>query len=374
MLSSTVLITSAAIVILSASSGGRIAHGFAPPSSSSLRSSVILLSSSRRRNPSPSGEHDDDRRGGRRDAPSSSFPPVSADDVVVGRDRFLVEARRTTGGLAAALAILLTSSTSCPLPSSALVKGNAPPPPRGGEQQATTTTTTTTKCRNVEECQEIAEREETLRSMRDAERAMSGPKPRYAPGGTKYLDVLVEADDVLVAAKKASGGKEAAAAMTAKSGDVATVHYKVLKIGKRSYDGLSGEGTVVFSRGYGLEDDERVAGDRDFAFKIGDDRVIRALNDAVPGMAVGGTRRIGVTPFNGWEKNTRLCDGGPGGSGAGGELKTDYVVVPTATMVEQESCFDKTKLPFPSTYAQERRMAQRFDQSLIVEVRLVSLS
>lgn len=100
----------------------------------------------------------------------------------------------------------------------------------------------------------------------------------------------------------------------------------------------------------------------------------KALNDAVPGMAVGGTRRIGVTPFNGWEKNTRLCDGGPGGSGAGGELKTDYVVVPTATMVEQESCFDKTKLPFPSTYAQERRMAQRFDQSLIVEVRLVSLS
>jgi len=26
-----------------------------------------------------------------------------------------------------------------------------------------------------------------------------------------------------------------------------------------------------------------------------------------------------------------------GGSGTGGELKTDYVVVPTATMVEQES-------------------------------------
>ena len=99
-----------------------------------------------------------------------------------------------------------------------------------------------------------------------------------------------------------------------------------------------------------------------------------ALSDAVPGMAVGGTRRISVTPQSGWEKNTRLCDGGPGGSGAGGDLKTDYVVVPTATMVEQEACFDKTKLPFPATYAQERRMAQRFDQSLILEVRLVNLS
>ena len=111
--------------------------------------------------------------------------------------------------------------------------------------------------------------------MRDAERASSVPKPRFAPGGTRYLNVLVEADgsgggDYV----KASGGEEAMAAV-AKSCDVATVHYKVLKIGKRSYDGLSGEGTVVFSRGYGLEDDERVAGDRDFVFKIGDDRVIR---------------------------------------------------------------------------------------------------
>ena len=101
--------------------------------------------------------------------------------------------------------------------------------------------------------------------------------------------------------------------------------------------------------------------------------MIKALNDAVPGMAVGGTRRISVTPQNGWEKNTRSCDGGPGGSGAGGDLKTDYVIVPTATMVDQEGCFDKMKLPFPTTYAQERRMAQRFDQSLIMEVQLVNV-
>ncbi|KAL3773834.1 hypothetical protein ACHAW5_006431 [Stephanodiscus triporus] len=307
MLSSAALIISSAIV-LSASSGG-IAHGFAPPSSSSSSSFAAppssSSSSSSRRRPSPAPRERDDRGGGRRGGPSS--PPVpAADDVVVGRDRFLVEAAGRSAGvcLAAAMAFLLTS-TSFPLPSGALVKGNAPPPPRrrrddndgsgeagGGEQQQQQQA----KCRNVEECQEIAEREETLRSMRDAERASSGPKPRFAPGGTRYLDVLVEADGSGGDDVKATGGEEAAAAV-AKSGDVATVHYKVLKIGKRSYDGLSGEDTVVFLHGYGLEDNKRVAGDRDFVFKIGNDRDIR-----------------------------------------------------------------------------ERRMAQKFDQSLIVEVRLVSLS
>lgn len=191
----------------------------------------------------------------------------------------------------------------------------------------------------------------------------SGPKAQVTSGGTRYLDV-----------DPAGAGDNGAAAAVAKAGDDVDIHYRVLKLGKRSYDGLSGEGTVVFSRGYALEDDEKVPGDRSFKFTLGDGRVIKALNDAVPGMATGGTRRISVTPRNGWEKDTRECDGGPGGRGAGGDLKTDYVVVPTATMVEQEACFDRTKLPFPTTYAQERRMAQRFDQSLIVEVRLVKIS
>ena len=89
---------------------------------------------------------------------------------------------------------------------------------------------------------------------------------------------------------------------------------------------------------------------------------------------VGALRRISILPQKGWNKNIKQCDGGPGGSGTGGELKTDYVVLPTATMMEQEACYDKSKQPFPQTYAQERRMAQRFDQSLIMEVRLVNVS
>jgi hypothetical protein len=127
-------------------------------------------------------------------------------------------------------------------------------------------------------------------------------------------------------------------------------------------------------RGYGLEDDEDKAGVKSFSFTVGDNQIVGALNDGIQGQVIGSTRRIAVLPQMGWEKATRECDGGPGGGGNGGELKTDYVVVPTATMVATETCFDKAKLPFPSTYAEQRRMAQRFDQTLILEVELVALN
>ena len=134
----------------------------------------------------------------------------------------------------------------------------------------------------------------------------------------------------------------------------------------------------MYETGYGLEDDEeegkeyyfecRVAGENDAS-----NRVILALTDALVGMSVGEVRRLSVTPQRGWELPGRACDGGPGGQGNGGELKTDYVVVPTATMVATETCFDKTRLPFPTTYAQQRRMAQRFDQSLILQIELQTI-
>lgn len=193
-------------------------------------------------------------------------------------------------------------------PSYALVKGNAPPPPKKSSASSEER-----KCRNVEECQEMTERAEAIKAQQDAEKSAANP-PQVTSSGTKYLDLE---------------GSTTSSDKIAKAGDSVEIHYKVLKLGKRSYDGLSGEGTVVFSRGYALEDDETEIGDHSFKFTIGDDQVITALNDAVQGMAVGGLRRISVTPRNGWEKNTKLCDGGPGGSGAGGELKTDYVVVPT---------------------------------------------
>lgn len=130
----------------------------------------------------------------------------------------------------------------------------------------------------------------------------------------------------------------------------------------------------IIITGYGLEDDEKNPGSKSFTTTVGSYQNIAALNDAILGMNVGGLRRFAILPQKGWERPTKLCDGGPGGSGAGGELKTDYVVVPTATMVSTESCFDQTKIPFPTTYAEQRRMAQRFDQSLIMEVQVVGIA
>lgn len=240
----------------------------------------------------------------------------------------------------------------------------------------------------MEECQEQAEKAEALRLQREKERMESGkgPKVGVTEGGVRYLDVVDDGDeengDTDNGAKTKTKEEEegSASVIAVKKGDTIEIYYKVLKLGKRSYDGLSGEGTVVFSRGYGLEDDENTFGDKSFVFTVGDADVIDALNEGVVGMTFDATgkarlskRRISIAPQKGWEKSTPQCDGGPGGSGAGGELRTDYVVVPTATMVDQEACFDKAKRPFPGTYAQERRMAQRFDQSLIVEVVLAGV-
>lgn len=250
--------------------------------------------------------------------------------------------------LQGATAMTLATLTFQPHRANALVKGNAPPPKKGPAEER--------KCRNVEECQEMAER---LAAKQEEEARANMIPPSVTERGTKFRDVVEAKDGTAIA----------------KEGDTATIFYKVLKLGKRSYDGLSGEGTVVFSKGYGLEDDEDKAGVKTFSFKIGEDgAVIRALSDGILGQKVGSIRRISVSPQMGWERATRECDGGPGGQGSGGELKTDYVVVPTATMVATETCFDKTKLPFPSSYAEQRRMAQRFDQSLILEVELVALN
>mmetsp|Transcript_11876 Transcript_11876/g.34066 ORF Transcript_11876/g.34066 Transcript_11876/m.34066 type:complete len:344 (+) Transcript_11876:93-1124(+) len=250
----------------------------------------------------------------------------------------------------------MAGTVGLPDPSYALVKGVAPPPKKSASSDKP-------KCTNVEECQALAEQ----RATEERAREESGPPPLVTKGGVKYRDLEVGT----IALDPETG---ADVSTSAKEGDDVSVYFKVLKLGKRSYDGLSGEGTVVFSRGYGLEDDETKSGEKSFRTTVGAFQNIAALNEALVGMKPNGLRRFAILPQKGWEKATAACDGGPGGGGAGGEIRTDYVVVPTATMVQQEACFDTNKLPFPSTYAQQRRMAQRFDQSLIMEVQLVSIN
>jgi len=241
---------------------------------------------------------------------------------------------------------LMTASVSSLQPAQALVKGNAPPPKKSA--------TTALKCTNVDECQKIAEQKE--QELKE-ERELNSTPTLVTKKGTRYKDLELGDPDKGVV----------------EDGNEVTLIYKVLKLGKRSYDGISGEGTVVFSRGYGLEDDETALGTKSFVTTVGSVQNIRALNDAIVGMNVNGMRRFSVQPQAGWEKPTKLCDGGPGGQGAGGDLKTDYVVVPTATMVSTETCFDNTKLPFPISYGEQRRMAQRFDQALIMEVQVLKV-
>jgi hypothetical protein len=85
------------------------------------------------------------------------------------------------------------------------------------------------KCTNVEECQAMAERKQAEESSLK----IQGSPPKVSQGGTRYIDMDI--------------GDESKSSV--KHGDEVTIYYKVLKLGKRSYDGPSGEGTVVFSRG-----------------------------------------------------------------------------------------------------------------------------
>ena len=59
-------------------------------------------------------------------------------------------------------------------------------------------------------------------------------------------------------------------------------------------------------------------------------------------------------------------------SGVGGTEK-DSAIMTMAMMVETYVCFDKEKRLFPTSYAEQRRMVQRFDQSLIIDAKLVNI-
>lgn len=149
----------------------------------------------------------------------------------------IVVARRSVLQSAAAAAAFAAATLTSPLPSHALVKGNAPPPkssPPGSSSEK--------KCRNVEECQEQAER---LAQQKLEEEMANATPPKVAPGGSRYKDIV----EVAGGGSSTEGEEGSSTIRVAKAGDTVELRYKVLKLGKRSYDGLSGEGTVVFSRG-----------------------------------------------------------------------------------------------------------------------------
>ncbi|CAN0056791.1 unnamed protein product [Scytosiphon promiscuus] len=142
--------------------------------------------------------------------------------------------------------------------------------------------------------------------------------------------------------------------------NVVNMRYRVEKLGKRSYDGISGETQSVFSLGYGEDDDKE--GDT-LTVPLGAGRLVSAVDEGVLGMRVGGVRRVAVRPERGWKKSDPKC-----------ATEIDMGVmsgVPGAALAKVEDCIDVTLEPRPVGYGATRRMARRFDETLIVEVELV---
>jgi len=147
---------------------------------------------------------------------------------------------------------LITAS----LPTHALVKGSAPPPKRKKMDKVT--------CKSIDECERIGE-------QRAKEELAPPQQISLTAGGDRYYDVSVGTGN--------AAGK----------GQAVDFKFRVMRAGKRSSDGVSGEGSTIFSYGYGEEDEP--AGSTERAV-VGQGRLIRALDDGMVGLS-GGIRTIG---------------------------------------------------------------------------------
>ena len=167
------------------------------------------------------------------------------------------------------------------------MKGSAPPPKAAKLEKRT--------CKTIDECEEIGRKKEAELFDEADEESISKTK-----AGDAYRD-LVQGE---------GGGSPV------QDGSVVEVKYRVLRLGKRSRDGLSGEASPIFSFGYGEDDDKET--DTTF-LTIGSPYVVPALNEGLKGMRPGGRRRINVRPERGWKLPDSIC------------LKTytDVTIVPT---------------------------------------------
>eukprot|EP00611_Tribonema_gayanum_P010158 TRINITY_DN2007_c0_g1_i2.p1 TRINITY_DN2007_c0_g1~~TRINITY_DN2007_c0_g1_i2.p1 ORF type:complete len:158 (-),score=24.82 TRINITY_DN2007_c0_g1_i2:194-667(-) len=152
--------------------------------------------------------------------------------------------------------------------------------------------------------------------------------------------------------------------MQVNKGSTVDLRYRVMKLGKRSYDGLSGEATMVFSLGYGEDDDKEGSV---VTVPVGKGKLITAVDEAIVGMKLGGKRRVLVRPDRGqgWKKDDPNCAALIDVGIASG--------IPGATIAKVEDCIDETLEPRPVSYGAKRRMARRFDEALIVEIEPVAV-
>mmetsp|Transcript_4525 Transcript_4525/g.11974 ORF Transcript_4525/g.11974 Transcript_4525/m.11974 type:complete len:326 (-) Transcript_4525:349-1326(-) len=232
-----------------------------------------------------------------------------------------------------------------PSPAHALIKGSAPPPKMAPKER---------KCKSIDECEALGEKtkaEAQANERTDFERTS---------GGDRYRDLIT------------GDGKAAA------TGDVVELRYRVMRLGTKARDGLSGEGQTIFSFGYGEDEDK----EGDVAtVQIKGQNLIPGVNDAVLGMQPGGKRRVLVRPERGWKLQTGACKDGEKSldlSAAERTTATDGNLVFKADIgaaIENENaCQNKVSLPQPRTYGAKARFGRRFDESLLVELDLIGFS
>lgn len=230
-------------------------------------------------------------------------------------------------------------------PAEALVKGVAPPEGygRGGGKKDLSLTDDGKRITNKQEALEIGREREAKLFDKDA------GKFSTTEDGDRYRE------------ETEGKGEEV------DEGSQVSIKYRVLRLGKRSRDGLSGEASLVFSYGYGEDDDKE---SDVLVLTVGETPLIPALESAIYGMKEGGKRRISVRPERGWRKD----DPGCGGRDIGKTLDLGIAAgVPGGYVTETESCLDGSRVPAPKTFQAKRKLSRRFDESLLLEVEAVKV-
>ena len=266
--------------------------------------------------------------GGRRNA---QWTRAIVQSSLCRRDMFLAAA----GALA----------TSRPAPASALIKGSAPPPKMAPKER---------KCKSIDECEAMGEKtkaEAAANERTDFQRTS---------GGDRFRDLVEGSGNV------------------AKEGDAVEIRYRVMRLGTKARDGLSGEGQTIFSLGYGEDDDAE--GDK-LAVQLSDNSLVAGVKDALVGMRPGGRRRVLVRPERGWKDESGAC--------AQGQKTIDLSTSTRTTALEgnlvfkadigaaienENACQNKVALPQPRSYGGKARFGRRFDESLLVELDLVGFT
>ena len=242
--------------------------------------------------------------------------------------------------------LLALTSAAAPLPAAALIKGSSPPPKMSGPKER--------KCKSIDECEALGEAE------RRAQEAGQDQTIERTLGGDRYRDVTK------------GTGKEAA------SGDAVEIRYRVMRLGTKARDGLTGEGQTIFSYGFGEDDDKE--GDK-LAVELKGQNLVAGVNDAIVGMQPGGRRRVLVRPERGWRRLDGSCAEGTKSLSLEAQKRTDtqdgnlvFKADIGAAIENENACQNKVSLPQPRSYGGRQRFGRRFDESLLVELDLVGFA